>query len=185
MLWGRLPYRAEHRSESECVILSGALRAESNLEGVHREAWRHLLPSRDLAGSPPKPSGDTPRVKVLCHPERSATRGVEPRGRAPTRRGGTCCRHGILRGLHQSRAATRRESVKAKRAKMQRRSSFYIRRLPPYPPSRRGATVTSAFGNSRSYLTARALGREVTKSLPCVRGGGIFGENDGGVVPLP
>ena len=44
-----------------CVILSGALCAESNLEGVHREAWRHLLPSRDLVGSPPKPSGDTPR----------------------------------------------------------------------------------------------------------------------------
>ena len=51
-------------------------------------------------------------AKGLCHPERSAMRGVEPRGRAPTRRGGTCYRHGILSGHHQSRAATRRESVK-------------------------------------------------------------------------
>ena len=54
--------RAATRRELKIsVILSGALRAESNLEGVHREAWRHLLPSRDLVGSPPKPSGDTPR----------------------------------------------------------------------------------------------------------------------------
>ena len=55
----KLPHRAS--TLKICVILSGALCAESNLEGMHREAWRHLLPSRDLAGSPPKPSGDTPR----------------------------------------------------------------------------------------------------------------------------
>ena len=53
-------------------------------------------------------------------------------------------------------AETGRSKRQKRGTKMQRRSGFYIRRLPPVaygsrPPSRRGATVTHAFGRSRSY----------------------------------
>ena len=48
------------------------------------------------------------------------------------------------------------EQAAEKRAKMPRLCSFYIRRLPPYPPSRRGATVAFAFGRSRGSPVTRA-----------------------------
>ena len=57
---------------------------------------------------------------------------------------------GLGKGMPTKEAG--RSKRQKRGTKMQRRSSFYIRRLPPLlPPSRRGATVVFAFGKSLGF----------------------------------